>query len=99
MDVNRGAAAQTPKNDTQARPELDALIQRLRGDMGNPVSIQRDLNLYDAVIAIAAERNRADRAEARLAEVWDEALEALGDHMWDGDGGPFHNPYRSQATA
>lgn len=46
--------------------------------------------------ALAAERGRADRAEAALEDVWDE-----GAHFgWHSHGVQyFDNPYRSEATA
>jgi hypothetical protein len=56
-----------------------------------------DQDLLDSLAdAIESEQRRADRADAALAESWDEGYDA-------GSGGEYHelghNPYRSEATA
>lgn len=54
------------------------------------------VRLEQLITALAAERDRADRAEARIAQIWDEGF-AFG---WHSDQFRFdENPHRSEATA
>lgn len=59
------------------------------------------LVLRHAIDALAAERDRADRAEAALAEVWDEAVRSANLVETSARLSIEHdpNPYRTEATA
>jgi hypothetical protein len=61
-------------------------------------NLRNDPLVIDLCTALAAERDRADRAEAALAEAWDEGYDASATD-WENGGPGNPNPYRSEATA
>lgn len=76
------------------REETALLRHKYRGAMSAKGRAQQDIE--EAKAALVAERDRADRAEAKVAEAWDEGAEYGGGYSITA---PYDNPYRSGATA
>jgi hypothetical protein len=92
MDTTKGAVAQA----TEPINEAERLVRRLdHWTKTFPDSIIGE-TAASALVALAAERDRADRAEARLAEAWDEGAEYAVDYS---TAPLYDNPYRAEATA
>ena len=90
---------QSTESNIEVRLDLDHVVARVKTWPARLIP-EEAADLRAILAALAAETDRADRAEARLAEVWDEGVDAtfydpesLGNISW-GD-----NPYRSEATA
>lgn len=84
---------------TEDTDQIDYLISA--GQAFRDQSDQYAELLTELADNLAAERNRADQAEARLAEVWEDGYWAAND---DWNEAPERdvataNPYRAEATA
>jgi hypothetical protein len=91
--------ADTPTPDApDTRADLDTLIEE-----GREAISAHDYDMRDwasrTISALAAERDRADRAETRLAEAWDEGVNWAQESESDFPKSSVGNPYRTEATA
>lgn len=84
----------------ETRLDLDALITRGK-DMASMDRYELIGWRVDVTAALAAERERAERAEARIADAWDEGYIAVPAEPEDREAfvEDAPNPYRSEATA
>jgi hypothetical protein len=89
----RGAAVQSTENEART-PET--IIHEAETAIWKDSEYFTAEDVFVLAKALATERDRADRAEARLAEVWDEGAEyGVGYSIT----APHDNPYRAEATA
>jgi hypothetical protein len=92
---------QSSENTTKTRSDLDLLIRNLqvggeRMFTGRPGA---GSVMLEAAAALAAERDRADQAEAALGEAWDEGVSWAQESESDFPKSSVGNPYRPEATA
>lgn len=100
---------QSTETDQTTRSDIEELISE-----GQDMIEDHDYDMTgwarQIMTALAAERDRADRAEAALDSAWDQGVQTALNYAIrneDGitlrlehlDGTPWVNPYRSEATA
>jgi len=81
MSDDKAAAAYHPGNAPETRPDLDTLIGTLRTIAAADYGKTGDV-IFDAAAALAAERARADRARAVVAEMADDDDEYPLESWW-----------------